>query len=32
MITRELSFSGEAMTARQIARAINYTLERTERI
>jgi hypothetical protein len=30
MITRELSFSGEAMTARQIARAINYTLERTE--
>jgi hypothetical protein len=30
MIVRELSFSGQAMTARQIAEAVDYTLERTE--
>jgi hypothetical protein len=30
LITRELSFSGQAMTARQIAKAIDYNLERTE--
>jgi DNA repair exonuclease SbcCD ATPase subunit len=30
LITRELSFSGRAMTARQIAKAIDYNLERTE--
>ena len=30
LILRELSFSGEAMTAAQIARAINYNPERTE--
>lgn len=29
LITRELSFSGEPMTARQIAKAIDYSLERT---
>ena len=29
LITRELSFSGQAMTARQIANAIDYSLERT---
>ena len=30
LILRELSFSGEAMTAAQIARAIDYNPERTE--
>jgi hypothetical protein len=30
LILRELSFSGQPMTARQIAKAIEYTLERTE--
>lgn len=30
LIVRELSFSGQAMTARQIAKAIDYNLERTE--
>ena len=30
LILRELSFSGQAMTARQIAKAIDYNLERTE--
>jgi cell division septum initiation protein DivIVA len=30
LIARELSFSGQPMTARQIAKAIEYTLERTE--
>jgi len=30
LIERELSFSGQAMTTRQIAEAIDYTLERTE--
>jgi len=30
LIARELSFSGQAMTARQIAKAIDYNLERTE--
>ena len=30
MISRELSFSGQAMTAAQIARAIEYDRERTE--
>jgi|SRR5215472_2856825 len=30
LIERELSFSGQPMTARQIAKAIEYTLERTE--
>lgn len=30
LIVRELSFSGQPMTARQIAMAIEYTLERTE--
>jgi predicted transcriptional regulator len=30
VILRELSFSGEAMTATQIAKAINYHPERTE--
>lgn len=30
LISRELSFSGQAMTARQIAKAIDYNLERTE--
>ena len=30
LILRELSFSGEAMTATQIARAIDYQFERTE--
>jgi|SRR5215469_4035756 len=30
LVTRELSFSGQPMTARQIANAIEYTLERTE--
>jgi hypothetical protein len=30
LILRELSFSGHPMTARQIAKAIDYTLERTE--
>ena len=30
LIARELSFSGQAMTARQIAKAIEYILERTE--
>jgi hypothetical protein len=29
LITRELSFSGRAMTVRQIAKAIDYSLERT---
>ena len=29
LITRELSFSGRSMTARQIAKAIDYSLERT---
>jgi hypothetical protein len=32
LIVRELSFSGQAMTARQIAKAIDYTLERTEAV
>jgi hypothetical protein len=30
LIVRELSFSGQAMTARQIAKAIDYNLEGTE--
>jgi hypothetical protein len=30
LILRELSFSGEAMTATQIAKAIDYQFERTE--
>ena len=30
LIARELSFSGQAMTARQIAKAIDYNLEGTE--
>jgi hypothetical protein len=30
LIMRELSFSGHPMTTRQIAKAIDYTLERTE--
>jgi hypothetical protein len=30
LIQRELSYSGQAMTARQIAKAIDYNLERTE--
>ena len=30
IILRELSFSGQAMTARQIAEGIGYNLERTE--
>jgi hypothetical protein len=30
LILRELSFSGHPMTARQIAKAIDYNLERTE--
>ena len=30
LILRELSFSGQAMTAAQIAKAINYIPERTE--
>jgi DNA-binding transcriptional ArsR family regulator len=30
LILRELSFSGQVMTANQIAKAINYSLERTE--
>jgi len=30
LIERELSFSGQGMTTRQIAEAIDYTLERTE--
>ena len=30
LILRELSFSGEAMTATQIAKAVDYQLERTE--
>ena len=30
MIMRELSFSGQPTTAHQIAKAINYNLERTE--
>jgi hypothetical protein len=30
LILRELSFSGEAMTAAQIAKAVNYIPERTE--
>jgi hypothetical protein len=30
LILRELSFSGQAMTAAQIAKAINYILQRTE--
>jgi predicted Rossmann fold nucleotide-binding protein DprA/Smf involved in DNA uptake len=30
LIMRELSFSGQAMTARQIAKAIDYNLERTQ--
>jgi hypothetical protein len=30
LIVRELSFSGQPMTARQIAKAIEYTIERTE--
>jgi hypothetical protein len=30
LILRELSFSGQAMTAAQIAKAINYIAERTE--
>ena len=29
LITRELSFSGRSMTSRQIAKAIDYSLERT---
>jgi DNA-binding IclR family transcriptional regulator len=32
MILRELSFSGEAMTTTQIARAIDYIPERTEAV
>jgi hypothetical protein len=32
LITRELSFSAQPMTARQIARAIEYNLERTEKV
>jgi hypothetical protein len=32
LIVRELSFSGQAMTARQIAKAIDYNLERTEAV
>jgi DNA-binding transcriptional ArsR family regulator len=31
LILRELSFSGQAVTARQIAKAIDYTLEGTEK-
>jgi hypothetical protein len=30
LISRELSFSGQAMSASQIAKAIDYNLERTE--
>ena len=30
LLLRELSFSGQAMSARQIAQAIDYNLERTE--
>jgi DNA-binding IclR family transcriptional regulator len=30
LIVRELSFSGQPMTARQIATAVDYNLERTE--
>jgi hypothetical protein len=30
LIHRELSYSGQAMTVRQIAKAIDYNLERTE--
>jgi hypothetical protein len=30
LILRELSFSGQAMTSAQIAKAINYIAERTE--
>lgn len=30
LILRELAFSGQTMTARQIAKAIDYDLERTE--
>jgi DNA-binding transcriptional ArsR family regulator len=30
LIVRELSFSGQAMTARQIADVVDYNLERTE--
>ena len=32
LIVRELSFSGQAMTARQVAKAIDYNLERTEAV
>jgi hypothetical protein len=32
MIFRELSFSGQVVTAAQIAKAVNYTPERTERV
>ena len=30
LIQRELSYSGQAMTVRQIAKAVDYNLERTE--
>ena len=30
LIVRELSFSGQAMTTRQIAKVVDYNLERTE--
>ena len=32
LIARELSFSGQAMTTRQVATAIDYNLERTEAV